>query len=640
MKMVITSMEFSNIRKFPNLKLQFTDAQNKLYKNSFIMMGNGTGKTTTITLIKGLLDGTAVSQWNNETVRSFSPIFGSASEGSFKLSVQFDDKTYIYILNLNYETGKATIYCTTAAQGGLGPRRFPSALAGLFTEEFVHRFVFDGEQAAKVMDNKSNEAEEAIKYLYRLDMLEEISRINYNILTAIQDAEGGSAGTKRSVNNLRTRQDKVKDTIVRLRQRLKVLNTNIEEKKIQKGELDGRITKIDEKYRALNKEKIETTNRRDQLRGSIDLDISQILSAIKSPYLVSQTLCSRMYEFGDNMTKLKLPKNISRDFFNELANEQTCICGRDIGDKERDTIQRNADHYLGSDQQSVLNSIKSSLMNSVYNNSLEQFFEELNSDIIEFKLVEDNLLDVEDRLAKAGGEEAVRLRQDRDLLLEEIGHLDEERKTIESKDDSNSFLTEDNNLIKAIQASDDLEIKIASATRTNDALRRKEIVEDLINQIQGEASHRLKHEIIKKTNDKLRSVITDDIIEIDSIDKYIQLKGKTGASEGQTLSIAYCFLGTMFEDSELQFPFVIDSPAGKMDYEKRRAVANILPTLFNQLIAFVTSAEVEQFADQFYTAPNTQFTTIIANPSLETVEIHPGKDYFDSYQREHKEEDA
>lgn len=95
----------------------------------------------------------------------------------------------------------------------------------------------------------------------------------------------------------------------------------------------------------------------------------------------------------------------------------------------------------------------------------------------------------------------------------------------------------------------------------------------------------------------------------------------------------------MFEDSELQFPFVIDSPAGKMDYAKRRAVADILPMLFNQLIAFVTSAEVEQFADRFYNMQSTQFVTIIAPQGQDAVEIHLGKDLFNKYQRDHSEEE-
>ena len=639
MKMTILSLEYSNIRKFSELKISFANEHNTPYKNSFIMMGNGTGKTTTITLIKGLLDGTA-DTWDAATVRSFAPVNSEEKNGSFKIQVKFDDKLYIYILSLNYDTGKAETHCTTAAQGGLGPRKFPAALNGLFTQEFVRRFVFDGEQATKAMDNKSNEAEEAIKYLYRLDVFDEILRTNKKILTGIQDTEGSSRGTEQSVRNLRTRQANFKSIITRLEERTKELTALIEEKGALRADLDAQISRIDEKYKGLNREKIEAQNRRDKVKSDIDLCISQIVGKIRVPYYVSPLLCQRMFEFGDSMTKLKLPKTISKDFFKELAHSPTCICGRCIGATEKETILTNAEHYLGSDQQAVLNNIKSNLMNSIYDEQLEELFAELSKLVQELKVAEDNLLDVEERLAKAGGEEAIRLRNERDALIDEIGHLDAELAVITSKEDNNPALTSDNNLAKARAAYAELDEKIASATRTRDALRRKELIEDLIDQIKRKATVRLKEEIIKKTNDKLRDVITDDIIEIDTIDKYIQLKGKNGASEGQTLSIAYCFLGTMFEDSELQFPFVIDSPAGKMDYVKRRAVANILPTLFNQMIAFVTSAEVEQFADQFYSDASSQFTTIIANPVRGNIEIHHGKGFFDSYQRNHREEDS
>lgn len=92
----------------------------------------------------------------------------------------------------------------------------------------------------------------------------------------------------------------------------------------------------------------------------------------------------------------------------------------------------------------------------------------------------------------------------------------------------------------------------------------------MVNEIKLQATTALKQEIVRKTNEKLRRVIVDDYVEIESIDRYIKLKGRDGASEGQTLSIAYCFLGTLFEDSELEFPFIIDSPTGKMDFENGR----------------------------------------------------------------------
>ena len=158
----------------------------------------------------------------------------------------------------------------------------------------------------------------------------------------------------------------------------------------------------------------------------------------------------------------------------------------------------------------------------------------------------------------------------------------------------------------------------------------------MINEIKVQATKDLKKEIVKKTNEKIRRVITDDFIEIDNIDGYIKLKNRDGASEGQTLSIGYCFLGTLFEDSELEFPFVIDSPTGKMDFDKRQAVADIIPVVFKQMIAFVQSAEVERFADRFYNNDNSQFITVVADKETGNVVIHKGIEYFNSYQHEHK----
>ena len=102
------------------------------------------------------------------------------------------------------------------------------------------------------------------------------------------------------------------------------------------------------------------------------------------------------------------------------------------------------------------------------------------------------------------------------------------------------------------------------------------------------------------------------------------------------MSIGYCFLGTLFEDSELEFPFVIDSPTGKMDFDKRQAVADIIPLVFNQMIAFVQSAEVERFADRFYGNADSQYLTIVASKETGEVIVHEGIEYFDSYQHEHK----
>ncbi len=635
MKMSILGIEYKNIRKISELKLSFVDANGKSIKNNFVMMANGTGKTTTMELIKGLMDGSA-ADWSAKKIKTFAPTTSHSDVGVFSIAVKFDERQYKYFLYMNYKTGTANIKTTTTTLGGMEDgRHLPDALKGIFTPEFVRRFVFDGEQAEKTMDSSSNEAEETIRYLYRLDELDEIIATNQRILSEIQDAEG-SKGSKSSLSNLRTRQEGVKTTISKLQKRAAHLRKDIKTFEDERKEKITQRDALDKNYETLNQEKQEILNLQQHNKDSIDAQISEIIRLSKSPYLISQEFCDRMYGLGSSMTKLKLPKTISKDFFVELAHAKDCICGRCIGESEKKTILENAEKYLGSDQQSVLNAIKSSLMACSYDSSLSDAFTELSKLREEANRLQTRLNTNAEKLLKAGGEEAAKLKARIDELEKYIAVSKYQLDIIESKDENHEELTEDNNLYNAQLLYKDYEHKIASATRTNAALYRKEVIESLVFAIKEQATAELKKEIIRKANEKIQKVITDDFIEIDNIDRYIKLKERSGASQGQTLGIAYCFLGTLFEDSELEFPFIIDSPTGSMDFDKREAVADIIPKVFNQMISFVQSAEVKRFADRFYDNPDAQYLTIVVSPSSGMVEVHEGIDFFDSYQQKHK----
>lgn len=635
MKMSILGIEYKNIRKISELKLSFVDANGKSIKNNFVMMANGTGKTTTMELIKGLMDGSA-ADWSAKKIKTFAPTTSHSDVGVFSIAVKFDERQYKYFLYMNYKTGTANIKTTTTTLGGMEDgRHLPDALKGIFTPEFVRRFVFDGEQAEKTMDSSSNEAEETIRYLYRLDELDEIIATNQRILSEIQDAEG-SKGSKSSLSNLRTRQEGVKTTISKLQKRAAHLRKDIKTFEDERKEKITQRDALDKNYETLNQEKQEILNLQQHNKDYIDAQISEIIRLSKSPYLISQEFCDRMYGLGSSMTKLKLPKTISKDFFVELAHAKDCICGRCIGESEKKTILENAEKYLGSDQQSVLNAIKSSLMACSYDSSLSDAFTELSKLREEANRLQTRLNTNAEKLLKAGGEEAAKLKARIDELEKYIAVSKYQLDIIESKDENNEELTENNNLYKAQLLYKDYEHKIAVATRTNAALYRKEVVESLVFAIKEQATAELKKEIIRKANEKIQKVITDDFIEIDNIDRYIKLKERSGASQGQTLGIAYCFLGTLFEDSELEFPFIIDSPTGSMDFDKREAVADIIPKVFNQMISFVQSAEVKRFADRFYDNPDAQYLTIVVSPSSGMVEVHEGIDFFDSYQQKHK----
>jgi hypothetical protein len=275
------------------------------------------------------------------------------------MTVKFDEKQYKYFLVLDYVNGVAKIETLAPPKGRDAGLRLPESIKGIFTAEFVSRFVFDGEQAKKSMDRTSNEADETIRYLYRLDELDEILAMNESILKEVQNAEGGNKGTHGSLSNLRSRQDKISGYIKNLKEKQKKLNENIIAFSTEKTDKENQRKEIDKNYDTLNAEKQSIISEQEKNRGNINSQIIAIVELIKLPYLVSDTLCQRMYDLGAGMTKLKLPKNSSKDFFTELVNSPKCVCDRCIGEAERQAILKNAEKYLGSEHQAVLNTIKS-----------------------------------------------------------------------------------------------------------------------------------------------------------------------------------------------------------------------------------------------------------------------------------------
>ena len=57
MKMTILEFEYKHIRKISSLKMSFVDANGDIIQNNFVMMANGTGKTTTLNAIIRILKG-------------------------------------------------------------------------------------------------------------------------------------------------------------------------------------------------------------------------------------------------------------------------------------------------------------------------------------------------------------------------------------------------------------------------------------------------------------------------------------------------------------------------------------------------------------------------------------------------------
>ena len=100
---------------------------------------------------------------------------------------------------------------------------------------------------------------------------------------------------------------------------------------------------------------------------------------------------------------------------------------------------------------------------------------------------------------------------------------------------------------------------------------------------------------------------------------------------GETLSVAWGFLATLFHRSEHELPFVVDSPSGSIDLAVRPKIGELIPNLTGQFIAFIISSEREQFVSPLKGASSeeVQFVTLFRKGPSELEDYARTMDSFD-----------
>lgn len=627
MQIKVLGWEYKNIRKMKNLEVKLEKKDGTVHPVTLVMMKNGTGKTTTIKLMRALLSGSA-KDWDAKTVRSFRGT--NDSFGEFRLTMSFKGNIYHYILKLNYEDGTVSFETSSSSEGLKDGREFPYELGGVFDrEEFVNRFIFDGEQAKKTLSTGNEEAERAITYLYQVNKLDDMVK---EINDLVQEKQMKSTGSDRSLKVYKGKMDRKRENYNRLCITLNELKQELKEKNESLDENNQRYKELFSSDRELHERREELIRKKKELYGQLGNVVKDVLLQVKRPYNIHPCFDERLKGLFKNMQTLKLPKSTSREFFDELADSHTCICGREIGEREREKILENAKLYLVGEQQGALNMIKSSLKEY-------EISEQLNQDIFQMRelnekleQIESGLNSLEIELSEKGNDELTKIRQHIDLLLIQVRELESQIEKMETTEyQMFRGLNEENNVNLALKAWEDEEDKYLKDIETYKFTKKADRMISYIKQIKGLALKKLKNNIMKETNEKIKKIITNDTIIISKIDRHLILKDREEVSEGQTLAVAYAYIGSLFEHSYFDFPFIVDSPAASMDLGVRREVANVIPELFKQLVVFVTSGEVAGFAEAFYELNDVQYMTI-EDTELGNVVLVPGREYFSKYQ--------
>lgn len=592
---------------------------------SLVQMPNGTGKTSTMTLMRAVL---GEEKLTPAAVRRFRANDGVES-GMFELGllIEMDGATepieFRLKIELDYVAGKCLYSTLRPAQrgGGLDKGRvLPSDLQHLLKPEFIKLFVFDGELARDIRDLSKQAADSAIKTLYQLDDIGVLIQKVSDVVARRQDEADGTSG--RTMHAITRYRRELAGHETRIGELQSELDAHLARQAEATAEAATLKTEIDEHIARngdLDKRRKELDAQADEIRTDIRTQAAAALAAFRNPVTLSSITRTQLTTLSETLTRARLPKSVSSDFFTEVADDGWCICGREIGDKERLVLAERKEQYLAQDQITAIAAIKTRVSSTASDqSSFSSCSEKLQDSRDKMMVNEKDRARVIREAEERGDKDIAALRERADALKIELAELKSSVERIETGEIAKQTrlrVDAGSNLPLAKKARDEAQRLLNEVTNSFKLTQQKDVLLSHLRKIEASALEELRDTIKEATNDRLSRFVLMENLRVSKIDGALELTSnkvsqRDQVSEGQSLSVAYAFLTSLLSNAPFDLPFVVDSPALALDLDVRGEISRVIPDLFDQMIFFVISSEQASFAETFYDKPDAHFVTL------------------------------
>ena len=636
---------------------------------TLVQMPNGTGKTTTLELLRAALSGSAGDErWDRSRISEYRKRDSNRNDGLFEVSLLLSNRRVTIRMEFDFETN-SVLYKTSHSRSsdsqssqsagqrvGFHP---PSDFRRFMNENFVSFYVFDGELAQRLLDREYMDAESVVTSLFQIDVFHELSRkvARYWEEETKQVNATEERGLNRRLNRLKSLKKRKIQLIAERDGLLKAKDILIDHLQNKEEAYKNEILK----EKALSDEITLAEEKVQGVQSSLRNEAQETLDAMLDPHAISSVFAQSMMNMKTNLDRVKLPESVAKEFFEELAEESYCVCGRSIDDDIRTVIKVRAKQYLDTDDIAFLNSMKSAIQDAV-GSSLDGSAKALNErletlgELVQNERTALNDLETLQLEAERSDPSVKTARDEIDALTKQLEDINDKLEKYESKDKE---LPDDkvNGIEEISRRIEDAETKVAEITQTIKLKSKRDSLCEILNNAHQKARDWITSEICVEANERISELLPYNNILIDKIDKCLVLKEQEGGSAGETLSVAWGFLATLFHRSDHKLPFVVDSPAGAIDLAVRPKIGDLIPKLTGQFIAFTISSERAQFVSQLKKActDEVRFVTVFRkgpasfenqakeiDGSSETSDgfVVPGEAFFNSFQLDIEEESA
>lgn len=639
MKVELIGWSAQNLRGY--LRDVEIDLSGDLKRWTLLQMPNGTGKTTTMALLRAAFSGQDIS---SDEIMSFRAD-DTVESGWFEVALLIDGTRHDIRLIFDFRRQSLRFQTRAPSEtvGGLRESHWlPKLLRETLRDGVIELFVFDGELASKMISRNATRADQSIRALYRLDLFSDLSSlIKQQTEIRKRSARGTQVSTPARVAKLEAEVNEVAEALVRLERSEKVLREGITKLGAELKEIEDELSALAAGKEQFSAEQKEIEDDIIRLDSRIEDLGKNALRLFRSPPHLGPILHDRLQALGGTLERHKLPRSMSTEFFVQLANRASCICDTRITPQEKQAILKNAEDFLGQDEIAVINQMKSRLQDVTEEE--EEFgttAEQLRIAISDRQLANQRLDRLRERMKEAGVENVGPL-QEREQKVSQKLVLEKEalsRLTQETGDDE--FQDWRSNLAACRSKLKDRTRTLGTAEGTLSFRQKADKLSAIVTTAQRSALRRLRESVRLRTNTYLERILANEMISVSSIDGHLHLKGSAGekkdsVSEGQKLAVSYAFLAALLADADHELPFIVDSPAVSLDVQLRRTVGELVPPLFGQMLMFVISSEREGFADTFFDKNDSRFMTISVDSVTGRTEVQEGLEAFQSFHAYH-----
>jgi DNA sulfur modification protein DndD len=526
----------------PDHEVSFVNGENKVYPISLLQMPNGTGKTTTLTLLRACLSGAAESEgWDAEKVGSFQKRESEEDTGTFKVDLLANKKRVTFTMTFDFDEGNVR-YSTTTGPGireGFHP---PRELQKFLRPSFVRFFVFDGELAEQLLSREHTNAQVVIEDLFQIGLFTSMSnhiRDYWDQQTEKKGATEGKGLTQRKnrvdklanrLTKLKAEQATKKEEADRVRRELEKKQAKFKTEIAAQKELAGKLSKTESDLAA------ETERVRSGSRS--------LLEQMRSPQYLSAVFAEEMTKLKDSLDRVKLPESTAREFFEELAQDKECVCGTVLDDTTREAIRKRASQYLGADNVSLLNAMKSDIGSMVGKDPTvhEKALCESIETLVEHCRKQEEYRTARDAVQAEGVAADPALQQ----AEKEIDELEKRLTILENElaeyDSTDGVAGDDCTGIKMIEKRlNDAEEKLAEITKTIELRAKRDILVGILEAAHKAARKGISAELCDEANERIEDLMPHNAIRVKEINRCLVLRGQEGGSAGETLSVGYAW---------------------------------------------------------------------------------------------------